>query len=157
MRRKTLEVQVLNVFSSLALFSSLAIWSALALGCADTSGGEPRVRVIPNKAEPAAVLGGIPPDKQAEIQLVLQQRDTQTLKCYQDVLNEKHDRAFQGTVQVLITIEPSGHASQVKVVGGTLTDETVQDCLVQTLKEFEFPQLAQSGDVQYEYRFRPAY
>ena len=67
MRRKTLEVQVLNVFSSLA---ALAVWSALAT-CADTSGGEPRVRVIPNRAEPAAVLGGIPPHKQAEIQRIV--------------------------------------------------------------------------------------
>ena len=54
------------------------------------------------------MLGGIPPDKQAEIQLVLQQRDTSTLKCYQDVLNDKHDRAFKGTVFVMLTIEPSG-------------------------------------------------
>ena len=42
--------------------------------------------------------GGIPPDKQAEIQLLLQQRDPSTLKCYNDVLNEKHDRAFKGSV-----------------------------------------------------------
>jgi hypothetical protein len=58
---------------------------------------------------------------------------------------------------VLISIEPTGKASSVKVIGGTLSDETVQQCLVETIKEFEFPQLAQAGEVQYEYRFRPAY
>ena len=157
MRRKTLEIQVLNVFSSLAFLASLAIWSALALGCADTSGGEPRVRVVPNRAEPPPVLGGIPPDKQAEIQLVLQQRDTQTLKCYQDVLNEKHDRAFKGSVFVMLTVEPSGHPSDVTVVGGSLNNSEVASCLVEKIKEFEFPAIPNKGSMQYEYRFQPAY
>ena len=132
----------------------------LALPACGTSSqqqsGEPDYNIIrPNDAPPAT--GGVPPDKENEINLLLQQREPSARKCYQDVLNEKHDRAFQGTIKVLISIEPSGHASAVKVVGGTLSDGTVQDCLVQTIKEFEFPQLAQAGEVQYEYRFRPAY
>jgi len=43
------------------------------------------------------------------------------------------------------------------MMGGTLTDRQVHDCLVQTIKDFEFPQLATSGEVQYTYSFRPAY
>jgi TonB family protein len=128
-------------------------------GCASSSGqqsNEPQYNIVhPNDNAP--VTGGVPPDKENEINLLLQQREPSARKCYQDVLNEKHDRAFQGTVKVLIAIEPTGRAASVKVVGGTLTDETVQECLVQTIKEFEFPQLAQAGEVQYEYRFRPAY
>jgi len=147
MRRMTLGVQVL----------SLSVLPLLALACADTSGGEPRVRVVPRSAEPAAVLGGIPPDKQAEIQLVLQQRDTQTLKCYQDVLNEKHDRAFKGSVFVMLTVEPSGHPSEVTVVGGTLNNPDVSGCLIEKIKEFEFPAIPNKGSMQYEYRFQPAY
>jgi hypothetical protein len=147
MRRKTLEVQVL----------SLSVLSLLALACAETSSGEPRVRVVPRSEEPPAVLGGIPPDKQAEIQLVLQQRDTQTLKCYQDVLNEKHDRAFKGSVFVMLTVEPSGRPSEVTVVGGTLNNPEVGQCLVGKIKEFEFPAIPNKGSMQYEYRFQPAY
>jgi TonB family protein len=132
---------------------------ALLAGCASSSSrqqGEPQYNIIrPN--EQAGATGGIPPDKEAEIQLLLEQREPSARKCYQDVLNEKHDRAFQGTVKVLIAIDTSGKASQVKVVGGSLADQTVQTCLVQTIREFEFPALAQAGEVQYEYRFRPAY
>ena len=58
--------------------------------------GEPRYTIV-KRNETAAPQGGVPPDKEAEIQLVLQQREVSTRKCYQDVLNEKHDRAFQGT------------------------------------------------------------
>jgi hypothetical protein len=148
MRRKTLGTKVL----SLAVLGTLTF----SLACAETQTGEPRVRVVKND-EPAAVLGGIPPDKQAEIQLLLQQRDTSTLKCYQDVLNDKHDRAFKGTVFVMLTIEPSGQASDVTVVGGSLNNPEVGQCLVSKIKEFEFPPIPNKGSMQYEYRFQPAY
>jgi TonB family protein len=137
-----------------ALSSSLASWA----GCASSDSGpkEPRYTIIkPEDQRPA--VSGVSPDKEAEVQLVLQQRDTSTRKCYQDVLNEKKDRAFQGTVKVLISLNTSGKATNVKVVGGTLGDPEVQGCLVETLRSFEYPQLELPGDVQYEFRFRPAY
>ena len=126
-------------------------------GCA-TSGepGEERIRVV-HPQEQVAEQGGIPPDKQAEIQLLLQQRDPSTLKCYGDVLNEKHDRAFKGSVAVLITLEPSGKASDVKIVNSTLNDKEVHDCLIEKIKDFEFPTLEHGGTMQYVYHFQPAY
>jgi hypothetical protein len=134
-----------------------ALAPLLIASCASSdSTSEPRVRVVKNQ-EQEAPQGGIPPDKQAEIQLVLQQRDTSTLKCYQDVLNEKHTRAFKGTVFVMLTIEPSGQASDVKVVGGSLNNPEVGQCLVEKIKEFEFPSIPHTGSMQYEYRFEPAY
>ncbi|HVV48289.1 MAG TPA: hypothetical protein VHO06_01400 [Polyangia bacterium] len=138
----------------------LALLSTLALAaCAETSdSGERRVRVIKdNEAEPEK--SGISPDKQAEIQLLLQQRDPSTLRCYQDVLDEKHDRAFKGSVIVLLTLKPSGtsSAATAKVIGGTLNNKDVNDCLVSKLQEFEYPQVAQTGTMQYVYQFEPAY
>ena len=147
MTRMTLGTQV----------AALALLSTLALGCADTTEtGEPRVRVIKN-ADTTAEVGGISPDKEAEVQLLLQQRDPSTLRCYQDVLDEKHDRAFKGTVMVLITIAPGGKATAVKVIGGTLNNQAVSDCLVEKIKDFEFPSVTQTGTMQYVYRFEPAY
>jgi hypothetical protein len=137
--------------------AALALLSTVALGCAETTeSGEPRVRVVKN-ADTTAEVGGISPDKEAEVQLLLQQRDPSTLRCYQDVLDEKHDRAFKGTVMVLITIAPGGKATAVKVIGGTLNNKEVSDCLVEKIKDFEFPQVTQQGTMQYVYRFEPAY
>jgi hypothetical protein len=128
----------------------------LSVGCGTSQPRDQRVTIIhPNEQAPQQ--SGIAPDKEAEIQLVLQQREPSARKCYQDVLNEKADRNFAGTIKVLIAIQPSGQPSSVRVIGGSLSDPQVQDCLVQTIKEFEFPQLASGGEVQYEYRFRPAY
>jgi len=148
MRRKTLGSTVL------ALVLPLTV-SILNFSCAETSNDQ-HVRIVKN-AEQQSVTGGIPPDKQADIQLVLQQRDTMTLKCYQDVLNEKHDRAFKGSVLVMLTVEPSGQPSEVTVVGGTLNNPEVSQCLVEKIKEFEFPAIPNKGSMQYEYRFQPAY
>ena len=140
----------------LAVLGLMAVFPACASTSNDQHSGEPQYNIIhPSDAPPTT--GGVPSDKEAEIQLLLQQREPSARKCYEDVLNEKHDRAFAGTIKLLIAIEPTGRASSVKVVGGTLSDQNVQECLVQTIKEFEFPQLAQAGEVQYEYRFRPAY
>jgi hypothetical protein len=140
----------------LAALGLMAVLPACASTGPDQNSSEPQYNIThPNDKPPET--GGVPSDKEAEIQLLLQQREPSARKCYEDVLNDKHDRAFQGTVKLMIAIESSGHASAVKVVGGTLNDATVQECLVQTIKEFEFPTLEHPGEVQYEYRFRPAY
>ena len=137
--------------AALALLTTLTV-----AACAETSDSNERsVRVVPNK-EVSAETGGISPDKQAEVQLLLQQRDPSTLRCYQDVLDEKHDRAFKGTVIVLLELTPAGKAT-AKVTGGTLNNKEVSDCLVEKLNGFEYPQVAQTGTMQYVYRFEPAY
>jgi len=138
--------------------ATVALLGALALGCAETSGGDvQRIRVVKNPDDTTAQVGGISPDKEAEVQLLLQERDPSTLRCYQDVLDEKHDRAFKGTVIVIMTIAPGGKATSVKVTGGTLNNKEVSDCLVEKLKDFEYPQVLQTGTMQYVYRFEPAY
>jgi len=148
-----------GIVRACALMIGLPVLFA-GLGCASSGEtSEERVRVV-HPPEKQAEEGGIPPDKQADIQLTLEQRDPSTLKCYSDVLNEKHDRAFKGSVAILLTLEPNGEsskASEVKIVNSTLNDKEVHDCLIEKLKEFEFPKLEHSGSMQYVYHFQPAY
>lgn len=142
--------------ASLRFGFTFALFATLAVGCADSSEGGENVRVVKNPATASMETGGISPDKQAEVQLLLQQRDPSTLRCYQDVLDEKHDRAFKGTVIVLLSLQPGGKGS-AKVIGGTLNNKEVSDCLISKLDEFEYPQVEQSGTMQYVYKFEPAY
>ena len=89
--------------AALALLTTLTV-----AACAETSDSNERsVRVVPNKEVSAETVRS-PRTKQAEVQLLLQQRDPSTLRCYQDVLDEKHDRAFKGTVIVLLELTPPG-------------------------------------------------
>jgi hypothetical protein len=140
----------------------LAMGSCLALGaCASTSGstddGTPLPVVVRGSEDIKVDTGGIPPDKQADIFQVLQERDASARKCYQDVLNEKHTREFKGTVKILLSLNTNGTARAVRVMGGTLNNKDVENCLVGTIKEFEFPKLDRGGDVQYDYTFEPQY
>jgi hypothetical protein len=144
-----------------ALLAALAVlFTVTAVGCAETSGSGGGVNIVKNPETSSAPTSGIPPDKEAEIQLLLQQRNPSTLKCYSDVLNEKHDRAFKGTVIVLLSLEPSGSqskAAEVQVIGGTMTDKEVTSCVVEKLKDFDYPEIQSKGTMQYVYRFEPAY
>jgi len=142
---------------TLGLCLAVAAFTTVSIGCADeTATGEPRVRVVKN-ADVEPEKGGIPPDKQADIQLVLQQREPSVRKCYNDVLNDgSHDRSFKGTVITLLTVEPSGKAS-AKVIGGTLNNAEVTNCLVEKLADFEYPTIPNKGTMQYTYKFEPAY
>lgn len=139
-----------------------AMGTCFALGaCASTSGAgdedKPVATIVRGDEAMTINTGGIPPDKQADVYLVLQQRDASARKCYQDVLNEKHTREFKGTVKILLSLTTSGTAKDVKIMGGTLKNKDVEDCLIQTVKEFEFPKLDRPGDVQYDYTFEPQY
>jgi hypothetical protein len=141
----------------------LAIGTCLVLGaCASASSAprdnetEQRVTILRDDSQMVIDTGGVPPDKEAEIKLLLQQRDSSARRCYQDVLNEKHSRDFKGTVKVNITVDTSGHG-QPRVSGGTLGNKDVENCLVQTLRDLEYPKLERGGDVQYEYKFEPQY
>ena len=144
-----------------AQLAALAVLFAVTSGCAEGSaGGGGGVNVVKNPEPSSSPTSGIPPDKEAEVQLLLQQRNPSTLKRYSDVLNEKHDRAFKGTVIVLLSLEPSGSqskAADVKVIGGTMTDKEVTSCVVDKLKEFDYPEISSAGTMQYVYRFEPAY
>lgn len=146
-----------NLAGNLIGMTSALVLGAGIFGCATTSSGDDeRVRVVRTE-DKAAETGGIPPDKQAEIQLLLQQRNPSTLKCYNDVLAEKHDRAFKGHVAVMITLTPSGQASDVGIVSSNLNSKEVTDCLISKLKDFEYPTLEHGGSMQYVYHFEPAY
>jgi hypothetical protein len=140
-----------------------AIGTCLGLGaCAsatstprDTDNG-PRPRIVRDDTQMVIDTGGVPPDKEAEIKLLLQERDSSARRCYQDVLNEKHTREFKGNVKVVITIDTAGHG-RPRVAGSTLGSKEVEDCLVGVLRDFEYPKLDRGGDVQYEFKFEPQY
>jgi len=145
----------------LAFGLTIGLFVAVGAGCAEeTATGEQRVHIVKN-ADVAPEKGGIAPDKQADIQLMLQQREPSVRKCYNDVLNDgSHDRTFKGTVVLLISLAPGGEnakVSGVKVINDTLKNDEVSSCVVDRLKDFEYPNVVNPGTMQYSYKFEPAY
>jgi len=142
----------------------LSIWSAplwAGLGCASTpeltqQPGEPRFQIV-RDPEPELEARGIPPDIQAEILLLLEQRDSTTSRCYHEELNVRGDRSFQGDVDLLIEFAASGAVTDVKVVRSTLDSAEVANCVMAAIQQFEYPEIGQPGEIKYSYHFRPAY
>lgn len=130
----------------------------LIAACADQSGGrkEPRYTIVPNP-EPVVDTSGIPVEKQADILEVLQHRQPTARKCYNDELNRRADRNFQGEITVIIEFSTKGSASEVHIDRNTLESPEVEGCLIEAIKGFEFPELAEPGQMNYTYHFKPAY
>jgi hypothetical protein len=143
-------------FAVLLTVSTFGTFACKSSGTDPQPADEPRYQIVRPEEKPAE-QSGLPVDKQNEIQLILQQREPSSAKCYTDVLNEKQDRKFQGQVTVVIHFEKTGVASDVKVITSTLNNEEVESCLVEKIKGFEFPVLETPGDMHYSYVFRPAY
>ena len=129
----------------------------LALGACASTTEDTRPTIVHGDDQIRIDTGGVPPDKQGEVQLVLQQRDASARRCYQDVLNEKKTRDFKGTVTIMLSLNTNGTAKGVRVMSSTLSNKEVEDCLCSTIKEFEFPKLDRGGDIQYVYKFEPQY
>lgn len=143
---------------ALSLVGLVSLGTAVG-GCAETQPEERPVTII-RPVEKEAPKGGIPPEKFAEIEQVFRQHNSSANKCYSDVLEEKHSRGFQGSVRVSVTLAPDGEnskATNVKILNSTLNDKQVQDCLVETIKGWDFPQLASGGEYSTQFNFRPAY
>jgi len=145
------------MWNKLAVLGALGFGAAVASasGCAEQQ--QPETITVIKAPEREAPKGGIPPDKMAEIQYVLQQRDSSARKCYQDVLDQKHTRAFRGDVIVVITLGTDGHATNAKVIKSTLNDSEVESCLCEKIKEWDYPTLKYGGDVEQVYKFEPQY
>src|SRR5512142_1640945 len=118
-----------------------AMGTSLGLAACATSGANDESKPIPvvvhGNEDMRIDTGGIPPDKQGDVYLVLQQRDASARRCYQDVLNEKKTRDFKGTVTIMLSLNTNGTAKNVRVMSSTLNNKEVEDCLCATIKEFE--------------------
>ncbi len=147
------------MFAGTARIVGLVLGACLSVGaCAGEKAASegPRYRIIKND-DRAPEQRGLSSDKQAEVQMVLQQREATARKCYQDVLNQRQDRSFAGSVEVLIALRPGNGPASARVLKSSLNSKEVEDCLVQKISEFEFPAVDQEGEVPYTYMFRPAY
>lgn len=146
---------VRTVVGSMLGLTPVAVMAVSACAGDKAASREPEYTIIKNDSAPPEQRG-LSTDKQAEVQMVLQQREATARKCYQDVLNERQDRSFAGSVEVLITLRPAGDPS-ARVLKSTLGSKEVEDCLVEKIAAFEFPVVEQEGEVPYTYMFRPAY
>ena len=104
----------------------------------------------------AASSGGdqVPPEKMDEINRDLERKHTVVSHCLAVAVDNKElPRNSSGKITVELVIAPGGKADNVKVVRATLESKTLNECVVNRVKEIQFPDLPRPYETSYTYGF----
>lgn len=114
----------------------------------DTSGGESTV---------AMPTGGdvmVPPEKMDEIQRLLERKQGIVSRCLATAVDNKElPRNSRGKMTLELVISESGKAGDVKVMQSSLESPKLETCVVDIVKEIQFPTLPRSYPTSYTYAF----
>jgi TonB family protein len=103
---------------------------------------------------------GIPPEKLDEVQSIFRRKTTQATGCYNsalDALEVGKRKGHQGHVTISLTLGTDGKPTHVKVEKSTLDLPKFNDCLVEQVKGWAFPELPQQSFFNWTFSFKPAY
>jgi len=131
----------------------------LVLCCAET---QPATRPSPPVTEdlpPADERreGAITPEEYQAIDDSMKRKMEVIHHCYETEMEKRMDRAFKGTVTIGMKIGRDGRAISVEILQDTLNAPSVNACLVDTIKKFEFGSLTGEADLVYPIQFTPQY
>ena len=112
--------------------------------------GKEATRIVPGTT---TVIGGL--DREVILKVVMRHQ-AEIKYCYETQLNQKPDLA--GKVQVNWTIDPSGSVSEAQVTDASLEDPAVQNCMLQRIRRWKFPEPVGGGvvSVTFPWHFKPA-
>jgi outer membrane biosynthesis protein TonB len=109
-----------------------------------------------NDGEPAARQDGdqVPPEKMDEINRNLERKRPIMSRCLAMAVDNKElPKNSAGKVTVELVISPGGKADNVKIVRANLKSKTLEDCVINRVKEIQFPDLPKPYETSYTYGF----
>lgn len=96
----------------------------------------------------------VPPERMDEIKTLLDRKRTAAARCLSDAINAgKLPRSAAGHVALEFTISTGGAAEGVKVIETSIEDETVQECVMEKVRQIDFGSLPSAIDWSYTYAF----
>jgi len=138
------------------------IWRALLIAgvLAGCGGGKHADTTPPGGGtaggEQAERQGGeqVPPEKMDEINRSLERKRPVMSRCLGIAVDNKElPKNSSGKVTLEIVISPNGKAEDVKIVRATLESKTLNECLINRVKEISFPELPKPYETSYTYGF----
>jgi TonB family protein len=89
-----------------------------------------------------------------EINRLFERRGKAVSRCLAIVVDNKElPKNSRGKVTIEATILPSGKIGSVKVLKASLESKPLNDCVVERVKEIEFPKLPKDYQTTYTYAF----
>jgi hypothetical protein len=128
----------------------------LLAGCGGKQANPMQVEETAADNEPAAHprSGQVPPEKMDEINRDLERKRAVISRCIaQAVDNKELPKNSSGKVTIELVIAPGGKADSVKVVRATLQSKTLHECVINHVKDIQFPDLPKPYETSYTYGF----
>ena len=140
---------------------AMAVCFAMQLGgCAPKA--EIRADQRPVVAEPARNEAGggmdsVSSDKLEEIDMFFHRKAAQLqYACYNTEADKNHQK-YQGNVSIALVVLPGGKASDVKLIGSSIKSEGIENCVVDAIKGWEWPDVNAPAPYTGSINFKPAW
>ncbi len=96
----------------------------------------------------------VSPEKMDEITRLLDRKRQIVSRCLSIAVDNKEvPKNSHGKITLAITIEPSGKASEIKVVNATIESKSLAECVIGHVREIQFPVLPKPYPTSYSYAF----
>ena len=96
----------------------------------------------------------VPPETMDEINRDLERKHAIVSHCLAVAVDNKElPKNSSGKITVELVISPGGKADNVKVVRATLESKTLNECVVNHVKDIQFPNLPKPYETSYTYGF----
>lgn len=101
--------------------------------------------------------GGITQEQLDEIEATRRGGMTAIVGCFNDEIERQKNPKLKGKVMVEIQIGTAGRALSVGIKRSTFRSTTIQTCIQNTIKTWEFPRLNSTFNYPTTFDFSPAY
>jgi len=126
-------------------------------GCSSPSGQANSAPQIGPGSEVASTEAALTAEQIEEVERTVKLGQDAINGCYEQEMERLKDKKLAGRVTLQIHISTDRVADQVIVGEHTLTGAPLHDCMIKTVKSWEFPRLNAPVWRTYPYEFTPAY
>jgi hypothetical protein len=143
----------------------LAMAAALGAGCGTEQGATRSGGTTPGskseaiqRGEPQVMeQGGVPPEKLDEINhFFYRKMGPLQFRCYNDEVERTHKK-YQGNLSLSLVVQPGGKVSDVKVIASSLDAPGIEACVVNEVKQWEWPDVPSPAPYTGSINFKPAW
>ncbi|MEO8701673.1 MAG: AgmX/PglI C-terminal domain-containing protein [Kofleriaceae bacterium] len=134
----------------------LSMLSLAVVACGGKKGGSSTTPepVGETKPETDGAATMVSPDTADEIQRMFARKSGAVSRCLSIAIDNKElPKNSRGKVTLEVTITPAGKPGEVKVIKATLESKTVTDCVIERVKEIQFPEVPIPYPTTYTYAF----
>jgi len=108
----------------------------------------------PTRAEPVEDTTMVSPDTMDQITRMFERKGPAVSRCLSIAVDNKElPKNSRGKVTLEVVISPAGTVGDVKVIKATLESQSLTDCVVNKVKEIQFPEVPKPYPTTYTYAF----